>query len=100
MILSNIKNWFYPHKELPIADTMILWRDRLSFRQHISNKRPKYGFKLYELTTHDGFVLNVIEYTGKDSLTTDVLSHSEHIVRELMKDYFDKGTLSIWQFLH
>ena len=90
-VLENIKNAFYPGQHLSIDESMILWRGRLAFRQYISNKRHKYGIKLYELTTHDGFILNIIVYTGKGTLVAEEATHTEAVVFELLKDYLDKG---------
>lgn len=79
-VLENIKNAVYPGQHLSIDESMILWRGRLAFRQYISNKRHKYGIKLYELTTHDGFVLNIIVYTGKGTLVAEEATHTEAVV--------------------
>ncbi|KAF5282321.1 hypothetical protein FQR65_LT14375 [Abscondita terminalis] len=84
-ILKNIKSCLYPDKELSIDEAMILWRGRLVFRQYIPSKRHKYGIKLYELTTHDGYILNIIVYTGKGSLKT------ADVVKQFTKDYLGKG---------
>lgn len=63
-ILQNCKEVFSPGQHLSVVEAMIGWKGRLSFRQFLSNKYHKYGIKLYELTTDDGFVLNIIVYTG------------------------------------
>lgn len=52
---------------------MIGRKERLSFQQYISNKNHKYVIKLYELTTGDEFILNVIVYTGKGTLVSEML---------------------------
>lgn len=90
-VLDNIRSVYYPGQHLAIDEAMILWRGRLTFRQYIPNKRHKYGIKLYELTTHDGFVLNIIIYTGKGTLEAENESHSFSIVKKLLRDYLGKG---------
>lgn len=90
-IIENIKSAFYPGQHLAIDEAMILWRGRLIFRQYIPNKRHKYGIKLYELTTHDGFILNIIIYVGKGTLEIDGESHSFSVVKQLIRDYLGKG---------
>lgn len=109
-ILQNFKQVFSPGRNLSVDEAMIGWKGRLSFRQYISNKSHKYGIKLYELTTDDGFVLNIIVYTGKGTLVSEDSTHAESVVKELMKDYLEKGhtvyldnfytSVSLAEFLH
>lgn len=109
-ILKNCKQVFSPGQNLSVDEAMIGWKSRLSFRQYISNKSHKYGIKLYELTSDDGFVLNIIIYTGKGTLISEDSTHSEGVVKELMKGYLEKGhtvyldnfytSVSLAEFLH
>lgn len=82
-VLNNIKSGIYPGQALSIDEDMILWRGRLIFRQYISSKRHKYGIKLFEVITHDGYIFLLV-YTGKGSLSTGDVKH-------LTKDYLGKG---------
>jgi hypothetical protein len=76
---------------------MLLFRGRLSFRQYIKNKKAKYGIKFYELTTFDGYVLNVIMYAGKDDENeNNVGKKTEKLVMRLMRPYLLKGH---WLFM-
>jgi hypothetical protein len=90
-VLKNIRESIYPDQPLAIDEAMIFWRGRLAFRQYISNKRHKYGIKLYELTTDDGFILNIIIYVGKGTLSDIDSTHTQSVVKELMKQYLQKG---------
>ena len=90
-VLQNIKKIFSPGKNLSIDEAMIGWKGRLSFRQYISNKRHKYGIKLYEVTTDDGFILDVIVYTGKGTIVEEDSSHVQSVVKKLLKDFVEKG---------
>ena len=60
------ENLFTPGKNLSLDESMMLWRGRLIFRQYIKGKRHKYGIKCFELCSHDGYVLKVKIYSGKD----------------------------------
>ena len=40
---------YTPGKEISIDESMVLWRDRLIFRQYIPNKKHKYGVNLHPL---------------------------------------------------
>ncbi|KAG5882389.1 hypothetical protein JTB14_016671 [Gonioctena quinquepunctata] len=60
-------------------------------KQYIKNESHKYGLKLYVLTTHDGCVLNFAVCTEKGTLVTGESTHTEQVVKELMKHYLDQG---------
>ncbi|CAG4942393.1 unnamed protein product [Parnassius apollo] len=63
---------------------------RLAFRQYIKSKKVRYGIKFFELTTSDGYVLNIMMYSGKDT-TARTGNKSEKIVLRLMRPYLLKG---------
>lgn len=90
-ILANFVKVFSPGKNLSLDEAMVLWRGRLSFRQYIKNKRHKYGIKLYELCTHDGFILNILVYTGKGTIVHQDKGHTYEVVMRLMEKYLAKG---------
>jgi hypothetical protein len=90
-VLKNIRESIYPDQPLAIDEALILWRGRLAFRQYISNKRHKYGIKLYELTTDDGFILNIIIYVGKGTLSDIDSTHTQSVVKECNEAVLTKG---------
>ncbi|XP_046674860.1 piggyBac transposable element-derived protein 4-like [Homalodisca vitripennis] len=90
-ILANSVRVYSPGKSLSLDEAMVLFRGRLSFRQYIKNKSHKYGIKLYELTTSDGFILNIIIYLGKGTLIDKEKGHAFEVVRKLMQNYLGKG---------
>ena len=47
---------------LSFDKSLILWRGRLIFCQHIKNKRHKYGIKFFELCQYDRIILRVSVY--------------------------------------
>nr|CAI5844736.1 unnamed protein product [Callosobruchus analis] len=63
-ISQNKRRIFYPGRNLSLDEALPLWRGRLLFRQYILNKKAKYGIKLYELGTPDGFVLEIYSAKG------------------------------------
>nr|CAI5823359.1 unnamed protein product [Callosobruchus analis] len=79
-VVENIKSVYSPGQHLSIDEAMILWRGRLSFPQYIPNKRHKYGIKLYELTTDNGYILNIIIYVGKGTLENQNDSHAASVI--------------------
>lgn len=90
-ILENIRKVYYPGRNLSIDEALLLWRERLIFRQYIPNKAAKYGIKLYELCTPDGYVLNIIIYSGKGTVQQGSRGHASSVVHEIMQPYLNKG---------
>lgn len=90
-LLNNFSKVFSPGKNLSLDEAMVLWRGRLSFRQYIKNKRHKYGIKLYELCTSDGYILNILVYTGKGTIVNPEKGHTYEVVMRLMQEYLNKG---------
>ena len=78
-------------KNPSIYESMILWRKRLVFRHYIKKKRHKYVIKLFELCTHNGFVLTAKAYGGQEFQDPDNLGQTGAIVLKLMKSYLNKG---------
>lgn len=89
-LLDKFSNVFSPGKNLSLDEAMVLWHGRLSFRQYIKNKRHKYGIKLYELCTADGFILNILVYTGKGTVVDQERGHTYEVVLRLMENIFPK----------
>lgn len=90
-ILENANKVYSPGKFLSLDEAMVLFRGRLIFRQYIKSKAHKYGIKLYELCTPDGFILNIIIYGGKGTVQDDEKGHTYNVVMKLMKDFLKKG---------
>ena len=82
---------YTPSKMLSLDESMMLWRGRLVFQQHIQNKKHKYGIKFFELSTFDGLVLNIEAYSDTIFQDTENLGQTGAIVLHLMSSYFDKG---------
>lgn len=77
-------------KNLSLDESLLLFRGRLQFRQYIKSKKARYGIKFYELTTSDGYVLNIYMYCGKENLEENI-SKTEDLVLRLMRPYLLKG---------
>lgn len=91
-LLIKIFNEAYtPGKQLSLDESLLLFRGRLSFKQYIKTKAAKYGIKFYELTTSDGYVLNIIIYKGKETNLTEYGSKTAKLVLQLMQPYLNKG---------
>lgn len=91
-IVKNFKTYYSPGKHLSIDEALLGFKGRLSYEQYIPLKRSRFGIKLYELSTSEGYILNVILYTGKGTVLDDKENgHSYQIVMKLLKDYLGKG---------
>ncbi|KAG8231013.1 hypothetical protein J437_LFUL010935 [Ladona fulva] len=59
---------------------------------YVIGKRHKFGIKLYELCTSEGYVLNVLVYTGKGMIIEPTaVRHSDAVVHKLLNNYINKG---------
>ncbi|XP_025425937.1 piggyBac transposable element-derived protein 4-like [Sipha flava] len=88
---SKMKEIYEPSKNLSIDESMVLWRDRLIFRQYIQNKRHKYGVKMYMLTEPWGLIHRVMVYSGQGHDVSEDLSHTEFVVDNLMNGLLYTG---------
>ena len=61
---------------------MILWKERLLFKQYIAGKAHKYGVKVYKLAATNGYTWNFMVYTGKQNPMTS-LGHAQTVVLDL-----------------
>lgn len=65
---DDFKTAFTSSQRLVTDESLVLWREKMSFHQNISSKWHKYGFKLFVLCDYDTwFVQDVILYTDKHS---------------------------------
>ncbi|KAG5894076.1 hypothetical protein JTB14_003933 [Gonioctena quinquepunctata] len=81
---------YSPQKKLSMDDSMLLWREKLMFRQYIKNKKHKYGIKFYLLTESTGTIMKIEIYTGAaDDMGGE--RHATKIVLNLANNYLDQG---------
>ena len=89
LLIKNFQNVVIPKEHVCIDETLVPFRGRLSFRQYISNKRHKFGIKLYKLCLEKGYTYNLQVYCGKDKVPNQ--SSSEKVVLSLSDNLLDKG---------
>lgn len=92
-LMKKFQNSYYPGEQLSLDESLLLHRGRLSFRTYIKGKKAKYGIKLYELCTPEGYVINIEVYKGKmnrdeNDSTRTIL---QNLVLRIMDPYLDKG---------
>lgn len=89
MLISSFQSSYSPQKELSLDESLLLHRGRLSFRTYMKGKKAKYGIKFYELTSADGYVLNIEIYSANKEEVK--CSKIDDLVCRLMKPYLNKG---------
>ena len=53
--------------DISIDESLLLWKERLSWKQYIPKKRPRFGLKAFVLS-ESGYVWNVICYARDDPM--------------------------------
>lgn len=60
-IKKKFKDFLVPYRNLVIDESLMLWKDRLSFKQFIKTKRHRFGIKLFVLCdVQTDFILDFI----------------------------------------
>lgn len=62
MLRERFQDVIIPHQQVCIDETLVPFRGRLRFRQHIKNKRHKISIKLFKLCTRGGFIYDLSVY--------------------------------------
>lgn len=97
IMTKHFRDCYKATKQLSLDESILLFKGRLSFRQYIKSKKARYGIKFYELTTSDGYVLNLKMYTGQEENDIEKRGKkTEKIVMRLMRPYLLKGH---WLFM-
>ncbi|XP_045457227.1 piggyBac transposable element-derived protein 4-like [Melitaea cinxia] len=94
MLTINFRKIYSAGENLSLDESLLLFRGRLHFRQYIKSKKARYGIKFYELTTFDGYVLNILMYSGKETTNQNMdgdESKTEKLVLRLMRPYLLRG---------
>ena len=84
-------NILVPDKNLSLDESMMLWRGKLVFKQHIKNKRHRYGIKFCEPTANDGYVLKISSYLSKIESDDNDLGKTAAVFISLIDNCLDKG---------
>ena len=82
-------------ENLTVDETLVLFKGRLNFQQYTKTKRARFGIKLFQLCTSDGFPLDVTVYPGNMSAHLIEMQEgtlvTENISVTLMQQYLHKG---------
>ena len=112
MLLARFQSCYYPGCALD--ETMVGFRGRFIWKQYIQNKPTKWGIKCFTLAdSSNGYVLNILVYTGRNTLEeaeNSQLPQPARVVMHLAEPYLHCGhhlftdryysSLSLAQSLH
>lgn len=92
-------------KEVSVDESLLLWKDRLSWKQYIPMKASQFGIKIFELFDSAGYLWNFIIYSGSGiklgcEITKDTDLFSTKVVLSLCEELLDSGRCVLYgQFL-
>lgn len=89
LLVKKFNSAVIPEESVCIDESMVPYLGRLSFRQYISNKRHRYGIKIFKLCTRDFYTSKYKIYARKEATIGDSVSCK--VVIKLMKPYLDFG---------
>ena len=94
-MLARFQSCYYPGCELALDETMVGFRGRFIWKQYIQNKPTKWGIKCFTLAdSSNGYVLNILVYTGRDTLEeteNSQLPQPARVVMHLADQYLHCG---------
>lgn len=93
-IQEKFSSLFLPHRDLCIDESLMPWRGRLSFMQHMPPKRHRFGVKMFMVCdVKTGYVLRFLGYPGATvSLPKrKELGYGGSVVADLLADFPGKG---------
>ena len=92
LVLEKFENLYVPEKNISMDESMILFKGRIGFRQFITNKRTRFGIKVWVLAeSSTDYVSRLQVYTGRDraSCQTEV-GQGMRVVNNLIQPYKNK----------
>ena len=94
-IISQFQLHYYPNCELAVDETMVGFRGGFGAKQYRPDKPTKWGIKCFTLAdSSNGYVLNVLVYTGADTLdqaSNAILPQPARVVLHLAEPYLGRG---------
>ncbi|GFW84943.1 piggyBac transposable element-derived protein 4 [Trichonephila clavipes] len=84
-----------PYRDVTIDESLMLFKERLGWKQYMPLKQSRFGIKSYMLCeSKSGYVWSLIIYTGKGTLFDEKYKHmcmSSQVVMTLMEPLLNKG---------
>lgn len=81
---KQLKQYGFFKEQLTIDEQMLPYYGKLPGKQFTRNKPVKFGYKLWVLSSSDGYPFHLEVYTGKDVSSSQEYSLGERVVRQLL----------------
>ena len=93
LLLPKFKRAFIPSKQVAVDKSVVTFKGRVSFRQHLKGKPNPWGIKAFMLCESDtGYVVSFSIYYGKDTtLVRPDLPHTVRAVLTVLESLQHKG---------
>lgn len=88
-LITNFQRYMIPGEYQCIDESLVPFKGRLKFKQYISNKRHKFGIKMFKLCLEGGYTYNFSIYCGKEY--DGQQSVPSKVVINLMNNLLDSG---------
>lgn len=94
-LLSKLQETFQasivPGEYIVIDETLVPFKGKLKFKQYISNKRFKFGIKLFKLCLEGGYLYDLKVYCGREKEVSEEHSVPSQVVLNLTRDLLNSG---------
>ena len=67
-LVDRFKTVYIPSENISIDEELLLYKERLSFKQYIPCKRARFGIKLFSLCEDSDYLWNFFVYLGKTTI--------------------------------
>ena len=88
---ESFQSKIVPGEFICIDETLVPFKGKLKFKQYISNKRHKFGIKLFKLCLEDGYLYDLKVYCGQESSIDKTETVPTKVVINLTTDLLGKG---------
>jgi hypothetical protein len=91
VLRESFQSKVVPGEYLCIDETLVPFKGRLKFKQYISNKRHKFGIKLFKLCLKGGYLYDLKVYCGQENDKERSETVPTKVVMNLVQQLLGKG---------
>lgn len=74
-----------------IDESLVPFKGRLKFKHYVTNKRHKFGIKLFKLCLDGGYLFDMKVYCGQENTYTETYTVPAKVVTSLAENLLGKG---------
>lgn len=90
-LLERFQAPIVPGEFICIDETLVPFKGKLKFKQYISNKRHKFGIKLFKLCLKNGYLFDLSIYCGQEKEPNQEQTVPSSVVLKLTQNLLDAG---------